>query len=346
MCFHCENFTSCESHASYKSVNGTVFPHVVLAWVFTFKVILKCLLSLGKYLVQSILSFIRQHMDYKLPTETEGDDIYKTAFKRFKQTQDLSSVIDFKKCDIFADKILHLEAPKLNKTLLNCNTREHFKCFDQWKMYTLKDAVPGLIIIPGILKESYRLDWYRYFHDYLPTSEDFNLRANIDLSERNRRDNLRWITFGYHHNWDSKVYCLDQSSVVIPERIQDLCSIVSSYLGSTFEAQAGIVNYYNRKSNLCFHTDHSELDHSLPLYSFSLGAPAIFLIGGLFKNSTTPISAILLRDSDLLIMSGESRLALHAVAKIVPGHDLLDNQSSTIHSQIKRINVNVRQVMQ
>ena len=130
---------------------------------------------------------------------------------------------------------------------------------------------------------------------------------------------------------------------------QDFSKVVSTFLNLNFIPQAGIVNYYNRKSTLSFHTDHSELDHSIPLLSFSLGSPAIFLIGGLNKNSTTPIVPLMLRDSDLLIMSDSSRLAMHAVSKIMPKDwrkEPVDNNrnnggdKSTIH----RINVNVRQV--
>ena len=298
--------------------------------------------------------------------EEEGEkNIYKTAFKYFKQITDLSSIIDLKKYDNnFANKIVRLEAPNNNNIVninndhikcvhhLHCNTADHFKPFNQWRMYTLKDpAIAGLFIIPGIIKENYRNDWFEYFHDHLPLRHDLNLKANIPLFDQKANNknfnNLRWITFGYHHDWDSKVYSLNQSSVDIPERVEDLCNIVSTYLNITFKPQAGIVNYYKRKSSLCFHTDYSEPDHTLPLLSLSLGSSAIFLIGGLSKDDCdTPITPILLRDSDLLIMSDKSRLALHAVAKIV-SIDQLDNGNNNKYNQktIKRINLNVRQMM-
>lgn len=287
--------------------------------------------------------------------ESEENGIYKNTFKKFKlNSGSIASAIDFAADSTHPDLIL-LEAKPAREIIPDCSTKEHFKPYNEWKMFTLKNAIPGLIIIPGILRDNYRLDWFSHFTDNLPFREDYNLKANIALKEKDSLENLRWITFGYHHDWNSKVYALDQPSVVIPERIQDLSKVISTYLNMTsFRPQAGIVNYYTRKSSLCFHTDDSELDHSIPLLSFSLGSPAVFLIGGLTKDASTPIVPLLLRDSDVLIMTGQSRLALHAVPKIVLEEEEHGQkrksgkrkvQMTSDKSKIYRINVNVRQVM-
>ena len=63
------------------------------------------------------------------------------------------------------------------------------------------------------------------------------------------------------------------------------------------------------------HTDHSEDNLSAPLLSISLGQPAIFLIGG--SSLATVPSALLLRSGDVLLMERESRLAYHAVPRIL-----------------------------
>ena len=65
------------------------------------------------------------------------------------------------------------------------------------------------------------------------------------------------------------------------------------------------------------HTDHSEDNLSAPLLSISLGQPAIFLIGG--SSLATVPAAILLKSGDILLMERESRLAYHAVPKILTG---------------------------
>ena len=73
---------------------------------------------------------------------------------------------------------------------------------------------------------------------------------------------------------------------------------------------------------LCFllspgHTDHSEENLSAPLLSISLGQPAIFLIGD--SSLATVPTALLLRSGDVLMMERESRLAYHAVPRILAG---------------------------
>lgn len=69
-------------------------------------------------------------------------------------------------------------------------------------------------------------------------------------------------------------------------------------------------------STLSGHTDHSEKDLSRPLLSLSFGQSAIFLIGGPTKQVRP--KALLLNSGDIIIMSGQSRLAYHGVPKIVP----------------------------
>ena len=284
--------------------------------------------------------------------EIQENDIYKSTFKQFKLNgNSVDAAIDAA-ADSAHPELILLDAKPASDTIPECSTKEHFKPYDEWKMFTLKNAVPGLIIIPGILRDQYRMDWFGHFHDDLPMRDGYDFKANTALKEADTLEKLRWITFGYHHNWDSKLYTLDQPSVVIPERIQDLSKVISTYLNlPNFRPQAGIVNYYNRKSTLCFHTDDSELDHTIPLLSFSLGSPAIFLIGGQSKEASTPIVPLLLRDSDVLIMTGDSRLALHAVPRIVVEDECgkiakRKVQKTGDKSKIYRINVSVRQVMQ
>ena len=88
------------------------------------------------------------------------------------------------------------------------------------------------------------------------------------------------------------------------------------FIASSFCAEAGIVNYYHMDSTLSGHTDHSEKDLSQPLLSISFGQSAIFLIGGPTKQVRP--KALLLNSGDIVIMSGESRLAYHGVPKILP----------------------------
>lgn len=197
-----------------------------------------------------------------------------------------------------------------------------------------------------------------------------DLRSTTTRDEHLKlRNSLRWVTLGYHHNWDTKVYS-EEDFTPFPADLNLLISaVIAPALGyKDFQSQAAIVNYYPQGSTLSGHTDHSEVNLDAPLFSISFGQSAIFLIGGPERSdAATPI---LLQSGDILVMSKESRLCFHAVPRILNGceekwNDLEDRKDSTFpeddlwssccksafwkpfNEYLKdcRINLNVRQVL-
>lgn len=118
----------------------------------------------------------------------------------------------------------------------------------------------------------------------------------------------------------------------------------------TYDPDAGIVNFYQTKDTLMAHVDRSEVCATSPLVSISLGNAAIFLIGGLTRD--TEPTAVLLRSGDVVIMSGPAcRRAYHGVPRILentlPTHLEEGDDDWAVYAdymQTSRINVNVRQV--
>ncbi|MBN3294894.1 ALKB1 dioxygenase, partial [Amia calva] len=180
-------------------------------------------------------------------------------------------------------------------------------------------------------------------------------------------EKLRWVTLGYHYNWETKTYSADQHTP-FPSELHTVAQHVASACSfPDFTAEAGILNYYHFDSSLGIHVDESELDHTQPLLSFSFGQSAIFLLGGLRRED--PATAMFMHSGDIMVMSGPSRLLYHAVPKIVtnPGADLVpqcllqrsdvpedsvvrrvseqDWDVCTKYIQTSRINVTVRQVL-
>ena len=118
------------------------------------------------------------------------------------------------------------------------------------------------------------------------------------------------------------------------------------------DAQAAIVNFYSPGDTLSVHRDVSEECDS-SLISISIGCDALFIA----SNEDGSFSSTLrLKSGDVLVMSGESRYAWHAVPKVVPGTCpawLSDWPASSIGEKYhnwrgwmsgKRINLNVRQM--
>ncbi|KAI0831750.1 hypothetical protein BC628DRAFT_1349622 [Trametes gibbosa] len=189
---------------------------------------------------------------------------------------------------------------------------------------------------------------------------------------------LRWANIGWYYHWGTKQYDFTRGPGEIAPLVRDLCKGVVQSIpwdrvfdegqehvtmeggegGSdwmdwktTYEPDAGIVNFYQTKDTLMAHVDRSELSATSPLVSVSLGCAAIFLIGGLTRDD--PPTAILLRSGDIVIMSGPAcRRAYHGVPRILEGTlpphfeggEETDWDVYEEYLRSTRININVRQV--
>ncbi|ALC49712.1 AlkB [Drosophila busckii] len=203
-----------------------------------------------------------------------------------------------------------------------------------WQCYTLMQH-PGLIVIRNPFMALGQRYWMsRCLRDYPqkpnisnldanPAMADFStdwwmeLQRSTDKQAKQRiKTSMRWTTLGYHHNWDTKVYD-EAMHNKFPDDLKALCQFFSLAIGfANYEPQAAIVNYYPIGTTLSGHTDHSELNLKAPLFSFSFGQAAIFLIGGTTVDEKP--SALFLRSGDVLVMSEQSRLCYHAVPRILP----------------------------
>lgn len=85
-----------------------------------------------------------------------------------------------------------------------------------------------------------------------------------------------------------------------------------------------LINHYAEGESLGPHVDKTEDDHEAPIISLSVGAEALFLLGG--PNRQDPTKEYILRSGDLAIQSGPSRMWFHGIKKIYPtlGNPLRD----------------------
>jgi alkylated DNA repair protein alkB homolog 1 len=155
---------------------------------------------------------------------------------------------------------------------------------------------------------------------------------------------LRWVTLGYRYNWTTKEYDFEKGFEPIGQDLQLLCSSFAASLGfDNYQAEAGIVNFYQPDDSLTCHVDRSEKNMQSPLISISFGLDAIFLLGGEGRDDT--VDAIRVRSGDILILGGKSRKYFHGVPKVFEssvfaGSDPKINE----FMQTTRINLNIRQV--
>lgn len=143
--------------------------------------------------------------------------------------------------------------------------------------------------------------------------------------------NLRMNCLGWH--WDAKTYKYekmrtDQDGKEAPKIPESLKELGCRALRETRYWPAAqirpfdiiIANFYEESGKLGLHQDNSEskaaLDSGYPVVSFSIGASANFLIGGLKR--TDPTEEMVLRSGDLLIFGRSKRLAFHGVKSMIP----------------------------
>ena len=80
---------------------------------------------------------------------------------------------------------------------------------------------------------------------------------------------------------------------------------------ANFEPDACLINRYTGPAQMGLHQDKDERDFSQPIVSVSLGASAVFLLGGNQRKSKT--QTIPLSDGDVLVWGGAARLYFHGV---------------------------------
>ncbi|MEJ1269578.1 alkB homolog 1 histone H2A dioxygenase [Cricetulus griseus] len=259
-----------------------------------------------------------------------GEDAFRKLFRFYRQsrrgTADLGAVIDFSTAHEARGS--RPGVPKVVRFHLNVSSvTEHDACraglqpVSKWQAYGL-EGYPGFIFIPNPFLPGCQWHWIKQclklysqkpnvcnLDKHMTKEETHNLweqsKEFLRSKEVNKRrprsllEKLRWVTLGYHYNWDKQVAAA--------------CGF------QDFRAEAGILNYYRLDSTLGIHVDRSELDHSKPLLSFSFGQSAIFLLGGLQRDEAP--TAMFMHSGDIMVMSGFSRLLNHAVPRVLPHPD-------------------------
>lgn len=135
-------------------------------------------------------------------------------------------------------------------------------------------------------------------------------KVHPPLSIRNfLNKKLRWMTLGGQYNWTDKRY----PASTPPAFPRDIVDLLHGIFPTT-EAEAAIVNVYSPGDRLSVHRDVSE-ECDKGLISISFGCDGLFMVG---HENGNDCEVFRLRSGDAVYMAGTSRLAWHAVPKIMP----------------------------
>jgi DNA alkylation damage repair protein AlkB len=154
---------------------------------------------------------------------------------------------------------------------------------------------------------------------------------------------IRWSSLGIYYNWEVKAY-QKETDMGIPEVIKNACLEISSKICGIegFSPQTAIINYYQKKDRIMSHVDRYEEDMTKPLISFSLGASAVFVVGG--RKPDDAARTFLLEDGDVVVLLNESRYFYHGVPKILEENR---GEYDPLFEELigsSRINISVRQI--
>ncbi|NWU98236.1 ALKB1 dioxygenase, partial [Upupa epops] len=269
-------------------------------------------------------------------TRDGGEDVFRRLFRFYRQRDavDLRAVVDF---SVPGGQVFRSQL-SVSSVSDQDACRAGLRPVNQWKAYGLH-GYPGFIFILNPFLPGCQRHWVKQCLKLYPqkpnvcnldlhmapektrdlwgqSKEQLRKKGSSKWEPKSLLEKLRWVTLGYHYNWDTKMYSAKHHTP-FPSDLAFLSEQVAAACGFWgFQAQAGILNYYHFDSSLGIHVDESELDHSRPLLSFSFGQSSIFLLGGL-KREEAP-TAMFMHSGDIMVMSGFSRLLYHAVPRVLP----------------------------
>ena len=118
----------------------------------------------------------------------------------------------------------------------------------------------------------------------------------------------------------------------IPELLQEIWRDTAE---SAIEPEACLINYYDPTAKMGLHQDRDEQELAAPVISISLGDDCLFRVGGLRRDD--PTLSVRLASGDVVVISGENRLAFHGVDRIYPGTSMLLKREGRINLTLRRV---------
>jgi len=120
-----------------------------------------------------------------------------------------------------------------------------------------------------------------------------------------------------------------------PDMPDQLLEIWRELAGYAHKPEACLVNYYDPSAKMSLHQDRDEQQFDAPVLSISLGDDALFRIGGTERSD--PTKSFRIKSGDVVLLSGQSRLAYHGIDRIYPGTSSLLKSEGRINLTLRRV---------
>ena len=120
-----------------------------------------------------------------------------------------------------------------------------------------------------------------------------------------------------------------------PEMPQPLLDLWQELAPDAPPPEACLVNFYGPKARMGLHQDKDEATFEAPVVSVSLGATALFRLGG--RSRKDPTRSFRLASGDVLVLGGDARLAHHGIDRLLPGTSTLVRDDGRINLTLRRV---------
>ena len=143
---------------------------------------------------------------------------------------------------------------------------------------------------------------------------------------------LGWVSDRAGYRYQPLHPVTGQPWPAMPQRLLDLWQELAP---DAPPPEACLVNFYGPKARLGLHQDKDEATFEAPVISVSLGATAVFRLGG--RSRKDPTRSFRLASGDVLVLGGEARLAHHGIDRLVPGTSTLVRDDGRINLTLRRV---------
>jgi alkylated DNA repair protein (DNA oxidative demethylase) len=198
------------------------------------------------------------------------------------------------------------------------------------------EPVPGTRIWPGLLSRQSQEALLATLRGqivenplYQPTMPKTGKPFSVSMTNFG---DLGWVSDRTGYRYEELHPATGRPWPPIPGGLQALWGTLTGYAAPP---EACLVNYYGRHAKMGLHQDRDEKPLNAPVLSVSLGATAIFRLGGLERKG--PTQSFKLASGDVMMLSGPSRLRFHGIDRVLPGTSTLLEKGGRINLTLRRV---------
>lgn len=200
------------------------------------------------------------------------------------------------------------------------------------------EMLPGFRYLPGYLDDVRQQALLQQLRDVVTVAPFYRPvmpRSGQPFSvEMTNAGPLGWLSDKRGYRYATEHPVTGEPWPTMPAIAQALWQELAAYPATP---ECCLINRYaGAKARMGLHQDRDEQTLDAAVISISLGDSAVFRLGG--KSRRDPTSSLKLHSGDLVILSGEARLAFHGIDRVLGGSSRLLRGGGRLNVTLRRVN--------